>query len=192
MENESQRAVSLRRLSKFLSLLLRHNPPRFSLTFDELGYTQLGDIMRILNELPNFRGTTRADIDAVLALPGRQRFEITADGRMRALYGHSALRPHYEPVTPPAVLYHGSAPQNLAAIWREGLRSMARQYVHLAVSPDAALAIARRHTQAPRLLRVDAAQAYADKIVFYNPEPHIYLCDALPPGYLEDISAEAS
>lgn len=181
--------IQLRKLSKFLSLLLRHHPEKFPLKLNEAGYADLNEILRLLRGLPNFRWATRSDVDAVLTLPGRQRFEIvTANGveRIRALYGHSAVRPEYEAVAPPDVLYHGTAPDALEAISREGLKPMARQYVHLAVDVETARGIAARHTATPVILRVDAAAAHAAGIEFYHPTPAIYLVETLPPAYLSD------
>jgi len=169
----------LRKLSRFLALLLRHQPARFGLPLDAEGYADLDAVLHILKGLPNFRWATRADIDALLALPGRKRFEIVG-GRMRALYGHTAIRLTYPPTTPPDVLYHGTAPENLDAIRHKGLLPMHRQYVHLATTPEMARTIALRHTDEPVILRVDAGSAHAAGVVFYHPEENIYLCEGVP------------
>lgn len=188
MQTDRRYGARLCKLSRFLSLLLRHRPTRFPIPLDDQGYADLNVVLRILKGLPNFRWATRASVEAVLALPGRRRFEIVAgaDGveRIRALYGHTAIRPTYDPVTPPDVLYHGTAPENLDAIAREGLRPMERQYVHLAASPETARAIALRHTETPVILRVDAAGAREAGVAFYQPVAEIYLCDAVPAGFV--------
>jgi putative RNA 2'-phosphotransferase len=172
-----------RKLSKFLSLLLRHRPARFPVPLDDEGYADLNEIMTILNGLPNFRWATRSDVEAVVQSPGRRRFEIES-GRIRALYGHTAFRPTYEPVEPPDTLYHGTAPESLGAIQREGLRPMQRQYVHLAATTETAHSIALRHTHEPVVIGIDAARAYADGIEFYHPTEEIYLCEHVPAEYL--------
>jgi putative RNA 2'-phosphotransferase len=143
--------------------------------------------LHILHGLPNFRWATRADVEAAIALPGRRRFEIVGDAgdaRIRALYGHTAIRPTYPPVAPPDVLYHGTAPETLAAIRREGLKPMERQYVHLAIDPETARDIAIRHTDTPAILCVAAAAAYAAGVRFYHPVEQIYLSDPIPPQYV--------
>jgi len=179
MTQDRYRDARLRKLSRFLALLLRHQPARFALALDAEGFADLDAVLHILKGLPNFRWADRADIDALLALPGRRRFEIVG-GRIRALYGHTAIRLTYTPVIPPNVLYHGTAPENLDAIRREGLRPMRRQYVHLATTPEMARQIALRHTDEPVILRVDAASAHTAGVVFYHPEENIYLCEAVP------------
>jgi putative RNA 2'-phosphotransferase len=186
---DRRRKGQRRKLSKFLSLLLRHRPARFPIALDPEGYADLHEIEHILQGLPNFRWVTRADIDAVVDVPGRRRFEITHDGRIRALYGHTAIRPTYPAVVPPEVLWHGTAPAHLEAIMAEGLRPMRRQYVHLAASPETARDIGRRHAPTPVLLRIDAAAAHAAGIAFHHPVPEIYLCAALPARYLSEASS---
>ncbi|MGC9400771.1 MAG: RNA 2'-phosphotransferase [Anaerolineae bacterium] len=171
------------KLSKFLSLLLRHRPARFPIPLDDEGYADLSEIMTILKGLPNFRWATRADVEAVVESPDRRRFEIH-DDRIRALYGHTAFRPTYDAVEPPALLYHGTAPAALKAIRREGLRPMQRQYVHLATTRKTARSIALRHTHEPVILVVDAARAHTDGVAFYHPTEEIYLCEHVPAEYI--------
>ncbi len=172
-----------RKLSKFLSLLLRHRPARFPIALDEEGYADLNEILHILNGLPNFRWATRADVEAVVEAPGRRRFELDGE-RIRALYGHTAFRPEYEAVEPPAVLYHGTAPESLEPLRREGLQPMARQFVHLAATVETARSIGLRHAPEPVILEIDASRAHAAGLDFYHPVEEIYLCTHLPAEYL--------
>ena len=178
----------LRKLSRFLSLLLRHRPARFPLQLDAQGYAALDEVMHFVRGLPNFRWATYTDIEAVLALPGRKRFEKVEqeDGPtlIRALYGHTAVRPTYEAVEPPPTLYHGTAPETMPAITRDGLRPMERQYVHLTVDPETARRTGLRHTSQPVILKVAAAEAHDAGIPFYHPVTEIYLCDHVPPAYV--------
>ncbi len=183
MTTDRHRDARLKKLSRFLALLLRHRPARFPVAMDAEGYVALDEILHILKGLPNFRWAGRADIEAVLALPGRRRFEIVGE-RIRALYGHTAIRLTYPPATPPAVLYHGTAPENLDTIWQEGLQPMQRQYVHLATTPETARHIALRYTAEPVVLEIRAADAHAAGVVFYHPEDSIYLCETMPAAFI--------
>jgi len=188
-EKRRERA-QYRRLSKFLSLLLRHRPARFPIQLDSEGYAGMHEIMHILNGLPNFRWATRADVEAVVESPGRRRFELQSD-RIRALYGHTAFRPTYESVEPPDILYHGTAPDNLNAIAEEGLRPMGRQYVHMATTPEMACSIALRHTHEPVILCIDAASAYAEGLTFHHPVAEIYLSAMVPPQYIQAANPDS-
>lgn len=182
-----RRQGRLQRLSKFLALLLRHRPDKFPLKLDEQGFASLDEVMSILHGLPNFRWANRAEVDAVVHAAGRRRYEVVGD-RIRALYGHSALRPTYEPAVPPAVLYHGTAAEAAALISREGLHPMDRGYVHLSATPELARSTGLRHTASPVILRIRAAEAHAAGIPFYHPIPEIYLSETIPPEFIEEQS----
>jgi putative RNA 2'-phosphotransferase len=189
-ENDYRRTLRLQKLGRFLSLLLKHHSTRFPVQLDPEGYASFKDVMHILNRLPNFRWATTVDVKAVLDLPGLQRFEILEgqeEGkRIRALTGHTIDRPEYEPVTPPDVLYHATAPENLDAVKNEGLLPADRQYVHLTATPASARSVALRITPDPVILRIDAATAYAAGHHFYCPTPGIYLTDAIPQHYIQE------
>ena len=70
MNTDRRYQTRLRKLSRFLSLLLRHRPARFPLAMDDQGYVDLNAMLRILKGLPNFRWATRTDVEEVIALPG--------------------------------------------------------------------------------------------------------------------------
>ncbi len=190
MSDAIRREQQLRKLSKFLALLLRHHPMRFPIKMDAQGFARLDEVMHMVQRLPNFRWVTRADVDAVLEMPGRQRFEVVARGtslHIRALYGHTALRPEYERITPPTMLYHGTAPEMLEAIRRDGIQSMERQYVHLTPDPETARRVALRHSADPVILKVHAHAAHTEGQAFYRPTGEIYLTEHVPPAFIEEM-----
>jgi len=84
LSDKHRRDARLRKLSRFLALLLRHRSARFPIPIDEEGYADIEIVMHILKGLPNFRWATRADIDAALDLSEHSRFEIMGE-RIRAL-----------------------------------------------------------------------------------------------------------
>jgi putative RNA 2'-phosphotransferase len=184
------------KLSKFLSLILRHQPERFALAIDEEGWASLAEVMEILKGLPNFRWVTRADVMAVVekgsgdgstTLTGadKRRFEV-AGNRIRARYGHSFDQPiRYESCVPPPVLYHGTSQRALAAIRREGLRPMERQYVHLSSDPETAVRVGARHDEEPVVLTVRAAEAHAAGVVFHQADEAVYLAKHIPTEFVE-------
>jgi len=183
-----KRQRRLIKLSKFLALILRHQPERFALALDAEGWASLSEVMEILRGLPNFRWANRSDVMEVVEEgtgDGKKRFEVE-DGRIRALYGHSFERPiEYEPSPPPARLYHGTAPGALEAIRQEGLRPMERQYVHLSPDRETATRVGSRHAAHPVIVTVRAAEADQAGIEFYHPEEAVYLARRVPPQFLE-------
>jgi putative RNA 2'-phosphotransferase len=175
------------KLSKFLSLILRHQPERFALAIDEEGWASLSEVMEILKGLPNFRWATRADVMVVVeeGTASKRCFEV-AGNRIRARYGHSFDQPiRYEPCVPPSVLYHGTLQRTLAAIRREGLCPMERQYVHLSSDPETAVRVGARHDEEPVVLTVRAAEAHAAGVVFYRADAAVYLAKHIPTEFVE-------
>lgn len=177
--------VDLVRLSKFISLMLRHKAADFGLTLDADGFT---DVDAVWAQVKQKYGTryTRADLDTLLddTRAGKQRYERRGD-RVRALYGHSAVREiTYDPVTPPEILYHGTTPQALKHIRTEGLTAQARQYVHLSTTLERAGDVATRHGK-PIILKIRAQDAHAAGHIFYQPEVQHYLVKSVPPAFID-------
>ena len=171
------------RISRLMSVILRHEPERFGVLLDAEGYTPLDELLvAVRKRYPN---VSEADLRAVVETvePAKQRYSIV-DGHIRANYGHSLEgRILHAGAPPPDFLYHGTAQHVLDTILAQGIRPMARQYVHL--TEDRALALrvgARRGT--PRLIEVDARRAHAEGVVFYRANRSFWLADKVPPRYL--------
>lgn len=175
------------RLSKFLALLLRHQPQRFGLDLDEQGWASLPHVLRLLHTTPHLRWADRSDVIAIAREgtgDGKKRFEIAGD-RIRALYGHSFRQQiDYQPVEPPPHLYHGTSAEALPSIRHQGLRPMRRQYVHLSPDRQTAVQVGSRHAPRPIVITVRAAAAHAAGIEFYRPEETVYLVRCLPSRFL--------
>lgn len=171
------------RISKTLSLWLRHKPEKAGLTVDPSGWASLDAVLAALA----VRGLP-GDIDTLLAVVeqnDKQRFELSPDlAQIRARQGHSvAVDLALAPRTPPDALYHGTVERFLAAIMAEGLQKMKRHHVHL--SPD--LETARRvgaRRGAPIILLVDAAAMTRDGCVFYLTGNGVWLTEHAPACYL--------
>lgn len=162
------------RLSKFLSLVLRHDPGRVGVTLDAAGWVAHG--------VP----ITPAELDAVVAGSDKQRFAFSDDRtRIRANQGHSVeVGLGHATAAPPAVLYHGTPRRNLDAIRRDGLRRMGRHPVHL--SADAAVTPAAGRRRGPAvLLAVRAAEMAAAGHAFHLTPNHVWLADAVPAAFID-------
>ena len=173
------------RLSKTISHALRHAPWLYELELDEEGWTPVEALLAGLRRhRRSWRDLTRADLQALVARPGKKRFELRR-GRIRALYGHSVdTRIARAPAAPPPRLYHGTAPRTAETIRREGLKPMSRQYVHLSADRATAYEVGQRKARNPVILVVDAAEAHADGLDFYHGNEKIWLADHVPPAYL--------
>lgn len=97
-----------KRLSKFLSLILRHRAQDFGLNLDSQGFADFDTLREIVRRRSNVE-FSEEDWQAVLngQVDGKKRFEVV-DDRIRALYGHSKVGPvEYPSVEPPSIVYHG-------------------------------------------------------------------------------------
>lgn len=169
------------RFSRWLSYVLRHNPGRYDLTPDQHGYVDLEVVLQIATR--RYPQVNLERLRGLIDTEGRSRFDVTA-GRIRARYGHSIpVQPVGGPVQPPARLYHGTDPERSELILREGLAPMNRRMVHLSLSAEDAMAVARRHSAAPTVLAVRAHEAHAGGIAFYH-EGKVYLASHIPAAFL--------
>lgn len=173
------------RLSRALSHMLRHRPEHYGLELDAAGWAPVDAVLAALGTHDGrLDGLTVTDLRRMMAAAEKQRFELR-DGRMRAVYGHSLKgRIAHEPATPPAILYHGTTWAALPSIRQQGLRPMRRQLVHLSPDTETATIVARRRTDDPAIIEIDAGRAYADGTVFYATNDRVWLAEAVAPKYL--------
>ncbi len=171
-------------VSKFLSLVLRHEPARAGLTLDEAGWVDVDALLAGCAAAGV--GVTAAELVAVVARSDKQRFALSDDGRrIRANQGHSVeVELGHAAAVPPAVLYHGTPGRNVAAIGREGLQRMGRHHVHLSADPAVTLAAGNRRGAAV-LLRIRAGEMAAAGHVFHVTPNHVWLTDAVPPAFID-------
>ncbi len=97
------------RISKFLSLVLRHRPERIAIELDEQGWVPVDELLAAMRQhaFPLSLDVLRE----VVAENDKQRFAFSEDGRhIRASQGHSVkIDLAYKPMQPPEILFHGTA-----------------------------------------------------------------------------------
>lgn len=176
------------KISKFLSLVLRHQPEKVGLVLDEAGWVDVDEL--IAASAAAGRRFSRADLDLVVATNNKKRFAYSQDGRrIRASQGHTVTVDLGLQVTPPPdVLYHGTAAATLPFIYREGLKPMARQHVHLSADVETAVRVGARHGR-PVVLEVDAAGLAAAGHEFRLSDNGVWLTDAVPADRLREIAS---
>lgn len=168
-----------RDLSKYLSLILRHDPAAGNITLDAEGWTDLDNL--VANAQGRF---TRAEVEQVVAGNDKQRFTIQ-DGRIRANQGHTVeVELHLVAYEPPEFLYHGTYPEVVPLIQAEGLKKMARHHVHLAADSGTAVTVGRR-SGTPVLFKVKARQMHQEGYTFFRSVNGVWLVEHVPPQYLE-------
>src|SRR5262245_2214748 len=176
--------MSSTRLSKFLSLVLRHDPARIGITLDDAGWTDVSALVTAAAK----HGTriTREQLVELVASSDKQRFALSPDGaRIRANQGHSVeVDLQLAQATPPERLYHGTVAAALPGIRAEGLTRGTRHHVHL--SPDTTTATkvgARRGS--PILLTIRAGDMAAAGHAFYRSENNVWLVERVPPEFID-------
>jgi putative RNA 2'-phosphotransferase len=170
--------------SKFLSLVLRHQPDVIGLTLDANGWAEVEDLIRLANQ--SGRKLSREILEVVVANNDKKRFAFSEDGtRIRASQGHSVdVDLSLPPQVPPEYLFHGTASRFLDSIRIEGLHSASRQHVHLSQDINTAIKVGQRHGQ-PVILTVRAQQMAAAGHLFYQSANGVWLTDRVPLEYID-------
>jgi putative RNA 2'-phosphotransferase len=171
------------RISKFMSLVLRHEPQKADLTLEPGGWVPIDDLLS--GAAAAGVRFTREELEAVVAECEKQRFALDEAGaKVRANQGHSAeVKLQFQPAEPPEEHFHGTADRFLPALLRDGLLKMARHHVHLSPDSDTARMVGSRHGR-PVILVVDAARMRADGHAFYCSANGVWLVEHVPPQYL--------
>lgn len=176
--------MSLKKLSIFISLLLRHKPEVIGLTLDLHGWAEVDGLLEKINASGRYH-IDRAILDEIVRTDSKQRYSFSDDGtKIRANQGHSIpVDVELEKAVPPALLYHGTGERFVAGIMREGLKPMSRLYVHLSKDEVTAKKVGSRHGN-PVVLTVDAKKMTEDGYSFYLSANHVWLTKNVPTKYL--------
>ena len=172
------------KLSKYLSLVLRHEPSKIDLELDDQGWAEVSELLSAL--AAHGKSTTREQLDHVVETNNKQRFRFSEDGtRIRANQGHSIdIDLGLSPVIPPDRLYHGTATRFIESIQEEGLSSRNRQHLHLSEEIETAIKVGSRHGK-PIVLVIDAIQMHRDNCLFYRSDNGVWLTESVPAQYIE-------
>lgn len=176
--------MDLTRISRYISLLLRHQPEAGRLTVDIHGWCETKELVRAVCE--KFGGDfDMATLEKIVAEDEKQRYSFSRDkSKIRANQGHSInVQVELEKLAPPEVLYHGTSSKALDAIFKEGLKPMSRLYVHLSADRDTAVKVGKRHGN-PVVLRVSAGEMAGEGFEFFRSANGVWLVKAVPPKYL--------
>ena len=172
------------RTSKFLSLVLRHEPERVGLKLGEAGWVGVDALLKALNS--QGVSLTLDQLKHIVATSDKKRFAFSEDGqRIRASQGHSLeVDLQYPPQTPPEILYHGTAVRFLDSIRQQGLQKMERHDVHLSAETKLTLQVGGRHGK-PVLLTIHAGDMHRAGFVFRCSANGVWLVDHIPPKFIE-------
>ena len=172
------------RLSRRMSLVLRHRPEDAGLTLDAQGWVPVEDVLAALAK--RFPGFGRADLEVLVETNDKKRYAFDETGtRIRASQGHSvAVELDLEPLAPPPILYHGTVDRFLPSILAEGLVKGSRHHVHLSADTATALKVGSRRAGGTVILEVKAGEMAAAGHAFFRSANGVWLTDHVPPPYL--------
>ena len=167
----------LKKISKYLSLHLRHDPDRIGISLDEHGWVEVDVLLKALDD-HGFR-LARDELAEVVERNDKQRFAMR-DGRIRANQGHTVdVDLGLDPVEPPPLLFHGTTGAYLDGIREEGLKAMDRHDVHLSPDRETAVKVGSRRGK-PVVLVIDAEDMARQGYAFYCSENGVWLTEHVP------------
>ena len=175
----------LKRMGKYVSMLLRHHPEEAGVILDEHGWTNVQDLIEKVS--PRYPLTEEL-LHQLAFGKDKQRYEFSEDGeRVRAVHGHSVkVDLGYEELEPPVILYHGTAEKYRDSIEEMGLIKKKRQYVHLSENVEQAKDVGRRHGKLV-LYEIKAREMFEAGMQFYRSTSGVWLTDSVPFEYLTEI-----
>ena len=174
--------------SKFISLILRHQPEVIGITLDEHGWA---DVEELIAGIKKTRSFDMEVLEEIVRTDSKMRYSFNEDKTLiRANQGHSIPVDVELPVVmPPEYLYHGTAQKYVESIEKIGLIPKSRLYVHLSGDIDTAVKVGIRHGK-PVAYRVASGQMQEDGFVFYRSVNGVWLVKEVPAAYLEKIDKE--
>ena len=173
-----------KKLSKFLSLILRHKPETIGISLDEHGWADVDELLEGIRQTG--RTIDLPTLERIVEENDKQRFAFSPDRkRIRANQGHSlAVDVELKPMVPPNVLYHGTVEKFRASIEEQGLIKGNRLYVHLSADRDTAVKVAARRKGEKIIYEVAAEEMHRDGYVFYQSVNGVWLTERVPRRYL--------
>ena len=172
-----------RRISKFLSLILRHKPEKINIKLDNFGWANVDELIEKCNAFGiKF---TKEELDYVVENNSKKRLAYSEDGlQIRASQGHSIkIDLGYEAVTPPEFLFHGTATRFLESIRKTGLEKRNRHHVHLSSNEQTATSVGKRHGKLA-LLIVKSKKMHDAGFQFFVSENQVWLTNNVPVEFI--------
>lgn len=169
--------------SKFLSLILRHQPELVGLKLDEHGWVNVSDLLAAVAS----KGITKEVLEDIVATDNKKRYKYSDDGlKIRASQGHSVnVDLGYKASTPPSVLYHGTDNKNYESIIKRGILKGSRTHVHLSADVTTAKTVGSRHGSSVWVITLNTKEMLDDGLEFFVSDNGVWLIDHVPVKYIK-------
>ncbi|WP_299677958.1 RNA 2'-phosphotransferase [uncultured Tenacibaculum sp.] len=175
----------IKSISKFLSLLLRHQPDLIGLKLDKNGWADVAELIEKSKRKGKHFSIEK--LEEVVATNDKKRFSFNEDQtKIRANQGHSlkTIDLKLEAIQPPEYLYHGTVPKFMQSIREKGLQKMSRQHVHLSQDLETATKVGSRRG-VPTILTVRSGAMHVAGFEFYQSKNGVWLTDHVPANFIE-------
>lgn len=176
----------LTKLSKFISLVLRHNPSAAGIKIEHNGaWADTKELINGINTVSSYKIDMKT-LEKIVADDEKMRYSFNEDkSKIRANQGHSIdVDMGFTEKIPPEILYHGTAERFVDSILDEGLKKGSRQYVHLSKDEETASKVGKRHGKL-HIFRVLTGEMHRQGYKFYCSDNGVWLTDSVPPDFLE-------
>ena len=184
----------INKISKFISLILRHKPEVIGIDIElKGGWCDTKELIEKTNKKRPHYNLDMELLEKIVSEDSKQRYSFNKDKtKIRANQGHSikGIDLGLSPLTPPKKLYHGTAPKNRLSIYEKGILKMSRQYVHLSEDFDTAFNVGLRTCRFPIIFLVDAEKMNENGYKFYKSENGVWLIDFVPSEYIIEVERE--
>ena len=173
------------RISKFISLILRHNPAVIGITLDSHGWA---DVDELIAGVSKRYPLDRKILSQLVAQDKKGRYSFSEDGKyIRANQGHSInVDVELEEKVPPEILYHGTGEKSVSSIETEGLKPQTRLYVHLSLTPEDARKVGQRHGR-PVIYAVKSGEMSRAGVKFFLSANGVWLVKSVPAEFLDRV-----
>ena len=175
--------MSLKDVSKYMSLILRHKPDAIGITLDEHGWANVDELISGIAKDNEFNMEI---LEEIVRTDEKQRYSFNEDKTLiRANQGHSIpVDVELEELVPPEILWHGTGEKYVTSIDKQGLIPKSRLYVHLSKDEETAINVGSRHGK-PVIYLVSAKKMYEDGYKFYRSVNGVWLTKGVPLQYLQ-------
>ena len=177
----------MRNTSKFISLILRHNPQVIGISLDEHGWADVQDLIEGINRTEG-HSLDMDTLDEIVRTDEKQRYSFNEDHSLiRANQGHSIpVDVELEEKTPPDILWHGTGQKYVSSIDVQGLIPKSRLYVHLSSDMETARKVGSRHGR-PVIYQVECRKMTEDGYRFFLSANRVWLTKEVPVEYLKKL-----
>ena len=125
-------------------------------------------------------------LESIVSNDNKNRFSFNEDKtKIMANQGHSIkVDLGLTPITPPEILYHGTAEKYIPFIKESGLKKMSRHHVHLSEDLETAEQVVSRRETNSVILKIRASKMHKGGFVFYKSNNGVWLTDRVPSKYI--------